>query len=137
MEKLLISSKNYVCEKSHSPVCLFPTRKACSDFNADMLSTLDNKICKLNCVDEIDETTSSRKWDKTAAEKLKMLNKDCNMTAGLEAELSIAVGCRVMLRRNIDTKHGLVNGALGTVTSIAAHTVIVKFDHIEELYPIE
>ena len=66
-----------LCEKSHSPVCLFPTRKACSDFNADMLSTLDSKICKLKCVDEIDEATSSRKWDKTAAEKLKMLNRDC------------------------------------------------------------
>jgi len=37
---------------------------------------------------------------------LKKLNKDCNLTAGLEAELVIAVGARVMLRRNIDTKRG-------------------------------
>jgi len=81
-----------LCEKSQPPVCLFPTRKACSDFNAEMLNTLDSKICKLKCVDEIDETVGSRKWDKTAAKKLEMLNKDCNMTAGLEAELSIAVG---------------------------------------------
>jgi len=102
-----------------------------------MLNTLDSKICKLKCLDEIDETAGSRKWDKTAAKKLEMLNKDCNMTAGLEAELSIAVGAQVMHRRNIDTKHGLVNGALGTVTSIAAHTVMVKFDHVEEFYPIE
>ena len=57
-----------------------------------MLSTLDSKICKLKCVDEIDETTGSCKWNKTAAEKLKMLNKKCNMTAGVETELSIAVG---------------------------------------------
>ena len=59
------------------------------------------------------------------------------MTAGLEAELSIAVGVRVMLRRNINTKHGVVNCALGTVTSIGAHTVMVKFDHIDEPYPVE
>ena len=59
------------------------------------------------------------------------------MTAGLEAELSIAVGARVMLRRNIDRKYGLVNGVLGTATSIAAHTVMVKFNHVEEPYPIE
>jgi len=127
----IIDKFKELCEKRQSPVCLFPTRKACSDFNAGMLSTLDSK---LKCVDEIDETTSSRKW---LLRNWKMLNKDCNMTVGLEAEFYIAVGVRVMLRRNIDTKHGLVNGALGTVTSIAAHTVMVKFDYVEEPYPIE
>ena len=34
------------------------------------------------------------------AEELKRLNKDCNITAGLEAVLHIAVGARVMLCRN-------------------------------------
>ena len=54
---------------------------------------------------------------------LNKMSADCNMTAGLEARLSLAVGARVMLRRNIDTKAGLVNGAIGTVLSIAAHHV--------------
>ena len=43
------------------------------------------------------------------------LNNDCNLTAGLEFELTLAEGARVMLHCNIDTKAGLVNGALGTV----------------------
>ena len=65
---------------------------------------------------------------------LEKLNSDCNMTAGLEAKLLLAVGARVMLRRNIDTKAGLVNGALGSVLSIALHHVTVQ---ISKPYNIE
>ena len=41
---------------------------------------------------------------KKASRQLEKLNSDCNKTAGLEAKLSLAVGARVMLRRNLDTK---------------------------------
>ena len=50
---------------------------------------------------------------------LEKLNSDSNMTAGLEAKLRLAVGARVVLRRNTDTSAGLVNGAIGTVRAIA------------------
>ncbi len=42
-----------------------------------------------------------------------------------------------MLQRNIDTKTGLVNGAIGTVLSIATTHVTVQFDHITEPYEVE
>ncbi len=89
------------------------------------------------CTDEVDETASTRKWNQKAAEHLEKLNHDCNRTAGLEAKLSLAVGARVMLRRTIDTKTGLVNGAIGTVLSIATTHVTVQFDHITEPYKVE
>ena len=120
-----------------SPICLFPTRKACKEFNSQMISALDNELHKIVCIDEIDETSSSHKWSKKAQKQLEKLNNDSNMTAGIEAELILAVGARVMLRRNIDTKQGLVNGAIGTVTFISSQKLIVKFDHMDEPCPIE
>ena len=42
-----------------------------------------------------------------------------------------------MLRRNIDTKTGLVNGAIGTVLSIAAQHVTVQFDNVPAPCKIE
>ena len=88
-------------------------------------------------IDEVNETIGTFKWSKKAAEELKKLNSDCNMTAGLEAVLQIAVGAHVMLRRNVDTSKGLVNGALGTVISIKAHHISVHFDNMSDVYDVE
>ena len=120
-----------LCKHGSSPVCLFPTRKACKDFNDQMLSALDTNLHKITCVDEIDETSSSRKWSEITKKELAKLNKDSNLTAGLEAQLTLAVGARVMLRRNINTKEGLVNGAIGTIHSISSQKLLIKFDHID------
>ena len=121
-----------------SPVCLFPTRKSCEQFNTQMLARLESGTVKVLCSDEIDETTGAEKWSKKAAPELDRLNKkDCNLTAGLEAVLHIAVGAQVMLRRYLDTKCGLVNGAIGTITHIATSYVKVKFDHATDEYKVE
>ena len=89
---------------------------ACFLFNHKMFTALDTELNKIVCIDEIDETSSSYKWTQKAQKQLQKLNNDSNCTDGLEAELTLAVGARVMLRRNIDTKQGLVNGAIGTVS---------------------
>ena len=102
-----------------------------------MLNALDTKHECFPCVDEIDETTSARKWTNKAANALNKANKDCNLTAGLEAKLTLVIGARVMLRRNIDTKNGLVNGSIGSVTAMTSNAITVKFDHIAEPYCIE
>ena len=120
-----------------SPLCLFPTRKACLDFNSKMRSRLEAETHEIPCIDDVNETIGTFKWSKKAAEELKKLNTDCNMTAGLEAVLQIAVGARVMLRRNVDTSKGLVNGALGTVISIKAHHISVHFDNMSDVYDVE
>ena len=98
-----------------NPVCLLPTRKQCDAVNSEMLKRLDSEVHILPCCDVVDETKSTAKWQEKASKQLEKLNQDCNNTAGLEAVLKLAVGARVMLRRNIDMKNGLVNGAIGKV----------------------
>ena len=124
-------------QQGKTPVCLFPTRLACHEFNTQMLNSLNTPIQEMKCSDTIDESSSSRKWTKRADKKLEELNKDCNNTAGLESTLTLAVGARVMLRSNIDTKAGLVNGAIGTVLAITSKRVSVKFDNIDKPYDVE
>ena len=120
-----------------SPVCLFPTRKQCEKVNEDMLNLLKTQQHVITCIDEVDETKSTAKWQEKAAKQLENLNRDCNNTAGLEAVLKLALGARVMLRRNIDVKAGLVNGAIGTVVAITTSIVSVKFDHLTDTCDIE
>ena len=101
---------NELSQSSETPVCLFPTRKAYQKFNNEMLLMLASNIYELVCTDQT--------WTKKLEDQL---NSDCNMTAGLEAKLLLVNSARVMLRRNIDTKRGLVNGAIGTEVHILTH----------------
>ena len=123
-------------DQGKAPICLFPTRKACEEVNTQLLNSLSSKIIQLHCTDEIDEASAPFKWNKKAQQHLKFLNKDCNLTAGLEQVLNLAVDARVMLRRNISTENGLVNGARGTVLAITSASVTVKFDNIPEPYEV-
>jgi len=86
-----------------------------------MLTRLTSELHELVCTNGVDETASTRRLNKKATELSKRLNKDCYMTAGLEAKLTLAVGARGMLHRNVDAKTGLVNGAVGTVLSITVN----------------
>ena len=124
-------------QSGKTPVCLFPKRKACDDLNAKMLHKNSSQVRGIYCTDEIEETAGNRKMTKKVIEHLDKLNTDCNMTAGLEVKLSLAVDARVMLRCNIDTNAGLVNGAIGTVLSVAAQYVTVQFDNVSVPSKIE
>ena len=47
-----------------------------------------------------------------------IVSGNINKTGGLQKELEIVNGARVMLRSNINIEQGLVSGAMGTITEI-------------------
>ena len=118
-------------------VSLLPKRRHCDEFNNAMLNSLQSEVIEIACTDTVDETKGAHKWTPRAVKELEKLNRDSNLTAGLEAVLRIAVGAHVMLCRNIDTERGLVNGALGTIKRIQRHHVTMLLDDTKREESIE
>ena len=84
------------------PYVFFPLEKIVRK-STQLLATLPAESVAPWCTDEIDEAIATSKWNKHAQERL---NKDCNLTAGFEEVIHLAVGAPVMLWRNLDTGLG-------------------------------
>ena len=48
-------------QSGRTPVCLFPKKRACEVFNAQMLTKTALPTCELHCTDEIEEADGARK----------------------------------------------------------------------------
>uniref|UniRef100_A0A1X7V3I5 DNA helicase Pif1-like 2B domain-containing protein n=1 Tax=Amphimedon queenslandica TaxID=400682 RepID=A0A1X7V3I5_AMPQE len=129
--------KELESEGRNPPICLFSKVDACQKINELMLESLETEKIELACVDVVDESGSTAKFDKQQEKKLEKLKDQPSKTAGLETVLSLAVGCRVMLSCNIDVTSGLVNGAIGTVMGIYATRISIKYYHIDVPCDIE
>jgi len=113
--------------------CLLPTRHMCVELNREILNSLPGDEIRLIAVDSVD--CPVHLCDKIA-KKLSSCHEDSTVTAGLEKEIIIKVGCKIMLKRNIDVTFRLVNGAIGTISSVkysidqaaVVEIIVVKFE---------
>ena len=118
-------------------VCLLPTRHMCNELNRGVLRSLPGNEIRLLAIDTVDCPTYLRQ---KVSKKLEKCSDDSTVTAGLENVIIIKVGCKIMLRRNIDVTLGLVNGFIGTVSSVkysidqcnVVDAINIKFDDGKE-----
>ena len=145
-DKLLGNAVEYfldLVDKESSSVCLLPTRNMVHEFNRAVMKRLDRKTIEINALDEIDCKIKS--ISKNAEEAVKQLDRldDARHTGGLEKVLVLAIGARVMLRKNLDVTNKLVNGSMGTLVEVVydKYEVIrllkVKFDNHDNVINFE
>ena len=134
----LVRYYNNLAKDGDFPVCLLPTRTMVREFNDAVLESRSISTVEIPAIDEINCIDKMRD---NAQKKLTKMNMDDRNTAGLESCLKVAVGTRVMLRRNIDTGKKLVNGSVGTITNLKSNQnghvwkIVINFDGISE--PVE
>lgn len=80
---------------------LFPFKEQVKECNENHLRRLNRPICYIKAEDNFLSQPDQ--------------NADCE---NLEKELKICIGCKVMLRYNLDINNGLVNGSIGYVEDI-------------------
>ena len=136
----LVKFYNDLAQEGEFPVCLLPTRSMVQEFNnAILLSRSSNEIVDIPAIDDLQ--CHFKKMKVKAQEKFAKMDKDDRETAGLESNLRLSIGTRVMLRRNKSTARKLVNGSTGTVTNFKynqygqMNQIVIQFDGITE--PIE
>lgn len=96
-------------------ICLLPTCYLCKVLNTAMLSKIDGDEILLIAEDDVDCAPAMKKKVQKILE-----DKDDKVseTAGIERVITIKIGVKVMIRRNIDVTLGLVNGTVGNVVAV-------------------
>ncbi|XP_058800179.1 ATP-dependent DNA helicase PIF5-like [Phymastichus coffea] len=102
----------YLSNLPTNTVCLMPTKDMYSILNNTMLNKLECEEIKLIAND-------CYKCPKRLEKRvLKILNEDDDNVCGISRVITIKIGCKIMIRRNIDVSIGLVNGTIATVIAV-------------------
>ena len=115
MSKLLTETTDD--SEFNKEIHIYPTRAQVDVHNAIILEQYRAQgvqIFRIRAQDVIVNTT--RNTENVNMDNI--VSGDTNKTGGLQKNLEIFNGARVMLRSNINVEQGLVNGAIGTITEI-------------------
>ena len=109
----------------HNSLHVYSINKLVDKHNQKMLKKITEEVYTIKAIDS--------KKDRNTGLDIEMPEKPSD-TGGLESQLRVGIGCRVMLVSNIDVCDGLSNGATGTVSHIVVLadrviTILVEFDN--------
>ena len=123
---------NFIDNLPSDTVCLLPTCHMCDVLNNAMLSRIASKEILLIAEDEIECIP----YIKKRITKVLADNDDDNSrTAGLFKRITIKIGAKIMIRRNIDASLGLINGTIATVISVVQDPSTDYVEKIKLLLP--
>ena len=97
-------------------LCILPKNEMCDSLNKAMLNRINSEEIELIAKDDIVTVLHNLR---NKIKKILEKDEDISRTAGLAKIITIKIGARVMIRRNIDTSIGLCNCARGKVISIS------------------
>ena len=120
----MIENRNYTI--------LVPTNSTATKLNQAMLEILPAKVYSFIAIDQL--FGNKPNFDENLKKRVAKLDSDPRQTAGLESVLHIKIGCKVMLRRNLDVSKGLCNGSIGIVKSLKAKAgSVISMRNIEAI----
>ena len=106
---------NYPLNELH----VWAENKPVMDYNNQRLQEILMPLHVLQAVDRYPKNVSKQEIER-------ILSKGRSYTGGLDLEVSIKEGARVMLTNNVDISDRLINGQIGTVTRILVNEVSQK-----------
>jgi hypothetical protein len=126
--------------KDKNTLALYGQTKDVDTFNSLMLQREKIDIVVIKARDTAKRTRDNNDDEpKKKKTKKNTISSKASETGGLVTLLTVGVNARIMLRRNLDTRIGLVNGAMGSIiklnfehSSTEVLSLLVKFDTITD-----
>ncbi|XP_058863591.1 uncharacterized protein LOC117970172 isoform X1 [Acipenser ruthenus] len=133
-KKQIIKHMKDLDAKDPSSTCIMPTVDACNQIQTAILDSMPGEDIHLMAIDTVD---CPRNFRRNVLKKMNACKADCSRAAGLETIIRVKIGCKLMLRKNIDIATGLINGAIGKLQAVSYHlentsmvkTITIKFNN--------